>query len=226
MPDRSKGCWIRLNGTRPADVAFTGSKQDGTRRGWIRAKLKWHIPNKKGMGRAKGNSLERETAKILSRWIYKTPDILKRTPLSGGWSSEKMGDVIADPEKERLGYKNVPVYVECRSYKDILQHDVLTWAHCGKPATFTKWIKEVEKKCQGRLPMLVMKGNHTKPWVLLMDSWLGERIGGLVMTYAPIVFDRGSRVGYLIPLSDLEKLGDGQRFFEMWRENGDRSTVK
>jgi len=191
-------------------------------------RIHYHTPNKKGMGRNKGNALERETAKAFSKWIYGVQNVLKRTPLSGGWASGKAGDIILDHEKarNREKYPEMPMYVECRSYKDILGHGFINWLFTGKPKTITGWIKEVESKADGRLPFLVIKGNNTKPYILLLRRWLTKRTrpkGG----YHPLkLYCWNSAKGYLVPLSWLDRLGDGRELFRDWVKDGGPANIR
>lgn len=235
MPDKKKGIDVVLGPTgrfeQPDYQAHMPKWKPGIR-GKVRGKILYHLPNKRGMGRAKGNTHERETAKLLGEWIYEKPNILKRTPLSGGWSSQKMGDVMLDPEMERKGFFNPPIYVECRSYKDVLQHDVLTWAASGSPALLTKWVNEVESKCDGRLPMLVIKGNGTKAWILLRAAWLTKRTLPKVRSVAPVRLRLFPEVVgpepfvFLMPLTAVWGLGDGESFFKEWRGDGGPAQVR
>src|ERR1051325_1183184 len=161
MPDRTHTVWVKLDKNGKIKLLYNSPDMPGLKK----LKIHYHAPNKKGMGRSKGNSLERETAKAFSYWLYGNTKYMKRTPLSGGWASGKAGDIILDHEIQRKKKLKQPrIYVECRSYKDVLQHDILKWTVSGVPALYSKWIKEVEKKCDGRLPILVMKGKRTAPW--------------------------------------------------------------
>jgi hypothetical protein len=186
------------------------------------------------MGRSKGNSLERETAKAFSKWIYDEPSALRRTPLSGGWSSAKAGDIILDHEKEGNGYYRPPIYVECRSYKDVLQHDLLKWSYTGSPKIYTQWIREVEQKCNNKLPFLVIKGNGTEPWILLLERWMPAGFEMIrELRRAAIVRINPSRKQIaefgpvlIFPMKYLTKLGDGRFFLRKWRENGGSDAVR
>lgn len=241
MPDKSKNGFIFLNKRgSPTEynehgniVAFDYPVKKKYlwkkgKEGFHKCKVSWHLPNKRGMGRNKGNSHERETATILSLWIYGEPGIIKRTPLSGGWASGKAGDVILDHELERKGYKFPPIYVECRFYKDLLQHNLLTWIADGTPATLTKWIEEVEQKCDGRLPMLVLRGNGTKPWLLVMKRWLTTGTMLELLRKDGGLWFRSEQhgKGILLPLERIGQLGDGEIFMKRWREDGGPSIVR
>jgi len=233
MPDKSKNVHVVLSKSGGAlsrdDNTYFISKPGKSiwknkwragRSGWFPAKITWHLPNKKGMGRAKGNTLERKTAKELSLWIYDKEDYLRRTPLSGGWANAKAGDIILDHSRQDEGAFNPKMYVECRSYKDILQYDLLSWADTGKPNTLTKWFKEVDKKRGKFFPMLVVKGNHTKPWILMKADWLTRNtILYFKLLSCGVMNPSNHGKILLIPLTDLGNLRDGKYIIKKWRED-------
>lgn len=164
--------------------------------------------------RNKGNMLERITADTLSEWIYGRTKVLRRTPLSGGWSGSKMGDVTVDPEFQRKGVFVPSIYVECRNYRGILQHNFFTWVCYAKPKELSLWIKEVEAKCDGRLPMLVLKGKSTKPWVLFMNRWLDSRqYVALTKLDSYIMFVQHRHLGIVVPLKSMGSVGRAEWFF-------------
>lgn len=226
MPDKMKTVWARLDKKgNLQDIRleiFTGFKK---------LKVHYHAPNKRGMGRAKGNTHERETAKAFSLWLYGKPHYLKRTPLSGGWASGKAGDVILDHEIERMrGIENPPLYIECRSYKDVLQHDLLKWSLNGVPRVYTKWIHEVEAKCDGRLPILVLKGKRTKAWVMVRRNWFSPDFPPLLaMAQKSRLIIKTAFMGhiYLLPLDQLHRWHeDGEVFLSEWREYGGSAYIR
>jgi hypothetical protein len=232
MPDKVQTIWADLDKKgkirRISTTVFTGLKK---------LKVHYHSANKRGMGRSKGNSHERETARILSKWFFGKahPKAMKRTPLSGGWSGGKMGDVCLDPEyARRNGFKDPRIYVECRNYKDVLQYNLMSWAVWETPKIYSDWIKEVEQKCDGRLPMLVMKGKGTDAWVMVLYRWI---IGGSsgVFSYCfeqiikakPISFE-SKKFGfvYLLPLKRIKRLGDGREFLREWVRDGGPAQLR
>jgi hypothetical protein len=222
MPDKVKTVWARLDKKgNLKDVRleiFTGFKK---------LKIRYHAPNKRGMGRSKGNALENETAKTLSKWIYGENKILKRTPLSGGWASGKAGDVILDHEYARKKYFDPDLYVECRNYKDILQHDLLSWCCFGTPQTYGKWIKEVESKAGTRFPMIVMKGKMTKPFVMILRRWLTRLSAAKVFSASRLILlSKIAGTIYILPLKRIGRLGNAKSFFERWREDGGPTQIQ
>jgi hypothetical protein len=219
MPNVNVYVRFGKKGNRPEDICLHKSPN------YKRFTL--HVPNKKGMGRAKGAGLENQTAKIFSRWIYGNPKYLKRTPLSGGWAGVKAGDIILVHEYAERGMYNPPIYVECRFYKDLMQGDFLNWVEEGTPKVYTDFIEEVESKAKKKLPFLVIKGNNTKAWVMVLRRWFcpGDALTAM-MAFANIRFWRSSfGYGYLIPLERLPELGDGKKFLKKWREDGGSNHV-
>lgn len=221
MPDKAQTVWALIGkGNKLTEIFPEEPKKN--RFPLKKIKIHFHIANKRGMGRSKGNALERDAAEAFSLWIFGKPKYMKRTPLSGGWASGKAGDIILDHEIARKkGIREPAIYVECRNYKDILQHDVLTWPYYGVPETFTKWIKEVEKKCDGRLPFLVLKGKGTREWVMISWLWLTRQTLTVIANLSREVrVRRDGSVYYIFPLERLaSRLGEGKQFLRQWRED-------
>jgi hypothetical protein len=225
MPDKVATIWAMLDEKgriRSCDLTKKSSMK--------KIRIQYHAPNKRGMGRNKGNAHERETAEVLSNWIFGQPKYLKRTPLSGGWSSTKMGDVCLDPEVARTkGYKDPKIYVECRNYKDVLQYNLLSWSWKGVPKIYTDWIREVEAKCDGRLPMLVVKGKGTDAWIILCLSWFaptGDATLKLVEGSKLCLRVKGIGVVHMLPLERVARLGDGREFLKQWVRDGGPAILR
>lgn len=226
MPDKTSMVWALLS--KKGKLLDIGLKKLG---GFKNIRVRYHTPNKRGMGRSKGNSHERETARILSKWIFgkSNPKHLKRTPLSGGWSSSKMGDVCIDPEVARQhGLQDPPMYVECRNYKDVLQYNILSWTVWKTPKVYSDWIKEVESKCDGRLPILVIKGKGTDAWIFMLDRWFPRGSSYQALRDNSPVHLRTDEFGrvFMLPLKRVRSLGDGEKFFTAWVKDGGRSQLR
>lgn len=131
------------------------------------------VPLKKGTSRAKGNGLEIIVAKAFSTWLYGRPDILKRTPLSGGWGSGKLGDITMDPALAlELGIKAPPrIYVECKNREGILDESFWRYLATGTPSTIGDWIVDTCAKAKKlkQAPFLILKGRGTEPFVFALD---------------------------------------------------------
>lgn len=235
MPDRKQVVWILASkkGGKISKISLdkpTSLFIDHTE--YRKAHVNYHLPNKRGMGRAKGNALERIVAKKFGKWIYDDPSAMKRTPLSGGWASGKAGDIILDHEKARNKHKypDFHIYVECRSYKEVLGYKFFNWIFKKKPKKITEWLLEVESKTGKRFPCLVVKDNKSVPYVIMLLRWLPAGwVPGRVLNFAkPIQFKvrKLAATGVIFPLSRLGRLGDGKEFLKRWREDGGSSYIR
>ncbi|MFA7202521.1 MAG: hypothetical protein WC188_02245 [Candidatus Caldatribacteriota bacterium] len=64
------------------------------------------------MGKAKGNKMERDTAKILSYWMFDDEHTLKREPTSGAMKYNYCGDIF--PMKQ-IEWKHFPFLIETKT---------------------------------------------------------------------------------------------------------------
>ena len=159
------------------------------------------IPLKKATSRNKGNSLERDVAKAFSQWLYGRPDILARTPLSGGWEGSKLGDITANPAKLlELKLQMPKLYVECKNREGLLSETFFNWLASGSPKTITDWIEDTKKKAGLQPWFLVLKGTGTDPWVLVPQN-VEE------MLHDPAIrFTYRSLTHWMFPLKQLENV--------------------
>ncbi len=133
-------------------------------------------------------------AKTFSRWLYGREDVMRRTPLSGGWGSGKLGDITMDPAIAQ-DLKLVPpkVYVECKNYADLLQHSFFRWQCSGEAGQIGGWITDTAMKAKGMPWFLVMRGNNTDAWVLTPEDYdirfdgIDVKYKGLTYSMAPLV---------------------------------------
>jgi hypothetical protein len=140
-----------------------------------------------------------------------------------------MGDVCLDPEIARQhGIKDPPMYVECRNYKDVLQYNLLSWSVWGTPKIYSEWVKEVEAKCDGRLPLLVMKGKGTDAWILILERWIPEGFfyKRQLNRVAAIFNTKEYGKVHMLPLKRVRSLGDGESFFENWVKDGGPAKLR
>lgn len=141
-----------------------GTAEDG----WI------CLPMKKRSSRQKGNNLEIEVAKAFSKWLYGRDDVLRRTPLSGGWGSGKLGDITLDPSMaEQLKLIPPNLYIECKNHADLLDQGFWRWLATGRPDTITKWVLDTKQKAHDRMWFLVLKGINTDTWLLTDAKQVG-----------------------------------------------------
>ena len=163
------------------------------------------VPLKKGTSRAKGNNLELDVAKVFSTWLYGQPDILKRTPLSGGWGSGKLGDITMDPaQAAELGLKPPKMYVECKNREGLLDESFWRWFETGKPSTIMDVIKDTIAKAKDNRWFLILKGRGTSPYVMTPQS---------STPYSDKVLEFNSEFGILwfFPVSQIAKVMDGSK---------------
>ncbi len=127
-------------------------------------------PLKKRTGRAKGSGLEIKVAKALNDFYFKGEPVLRRTPLSGGWS-DGLGDICCDPEQLRKNKVSPPpIYVECKAGQGISYGNLMDWAFEGSPTFYTGWLKEAKRQSQGRTVLLVVQGDGLVPWVIAVGK--------------------------------------------------------
>ena len=130
---------------------------------------------RKGGGKQKGNSFERDCCKKLSRWITngKREDVLWRSAMSGGRATiarksgkdvRQAGDIcLVSPEGHSLTDR---FFIECKFYSD-LQIDSFLLQYKGNLARFwTHCVKQAKQ--HNRSPMLIAKQNH-KPALLIVS---------------------------------------------------------
>lgn len=141
---------------------------------------------RRGGGKLKGASFERQCCRLLSLWVSFgfRDDCFWRSAMSGGRATifqKKMkgrkghaqaGDVSAvHPEGAWLVDH---FYIECKFYRDL---DIMTgiFKHRGK---FMKFWKETKRHARSnkRLPMLIMKQNGIEPLVCFGNTNVTDRI--------------------------------------------------
>ena len=108
------------------------------------------------MSRTKGSNFERFIAKDLSMKFYKDQDSLRRTPLSGGWSSKYVGGDICGPE-------SFPLYVECRNREVWKASDLF-----DENSVLFKWYAETKQKAKelGKEGVLIFTRNYEKIYIM------------------------------------------------------------
>lgn len=163
------------------------------------------VPLKKGTSRAKGNGLEIIVAKAFSTWLYGRDDVLKRTPLSGGWGSGKLGDITMDPALAmELGIKTPPkIYVECKNREGVLDESFWRYLATGTPSTIGDWIGDTYAKAAKlkQMPFLILKGRGTEPFVFVIQT-----------KAFPLASTHWARMG----LASMPQPGDGDGSYADW----------
>lgn len=134
---------------------------------------------RKGGGKQKGASFEREVCKALSLWVSADTqeDVYWRSAMSGGRST------VAFKKGKRLAAQSGDIscihsigqtfankfYVECKAYRDLQFQGLVT----GKGHLIKFW-DETKKQCKqyDKLPMMVVRQNMIKPMVCLSHEGL------------------------------------------------------
>lgn len=139
-----------------------------------------HLRKKKvlkaGMGRNKGSSFELDTASKFSMWWYNCKKVIRRTPMSGGWSrTMASGDLICELDSSFL------FSIECKHSKSWSFNDLFT-ADMGTLGKY--WDQCRGESPDNKIPILVFRGNYGKTYVMLPKSevTMNEKLLG-----APIV---------------------------------------
>jgi hypothetical protein len=140
---------------------------------------------RKGGGKAKGASFERQISKDLSLWVSngKNQDVFWRSAMSGGRTTVAMkkGNKLSAQAGDlssvhRLGHTFIDIFVvECKAYKTLNFESIIK----GKGFLLDFWEKvRKEAKDHDKLPMLVGKQNNHPIIVCLC----GEGVKRLALT--------------------------------------------
>jgi len=111
------------------------------------------------MSRNKGNSYEREIAKILQDWWGGE---FSRTPLSGGWHKKReenkrvRGDLIT-PE-------DFPFLVECKKRENWNLDQIL-----NPKFEPLQWFMKLLEECEDKEPFLVFSKNRTPNYIMIRE---------------------------------------------------------
>ena len=112
--------------------------------------------------KSKGDTNERKLTKVLGTWVGAE---FVRVPRSGGlrWQNRMnvCGDLICTDPKI-----NFPFSIETKHYRKITYSLVLR----KNSLIFTFWKQALNDAIvEGKLPMLFLKGNYMRDWILVMD---------------------------------------------------------
>lgn len=135
---------------------------------------------RRGGGRAKGNSFERQVAKMIVEAFAEFGIDKKhcfRTPLSGGHRYAKEcdpGDLVMSPELRKL----FPFSVEAKSYRRLKWRELLS--PLKKSGQFYKWWQQA---CLAAVsndlePLLVFKENYSIPFAMVSATSGSGYFGG------------------------------------------------
>ncbi len=178
---------------------------------------------KKGGGKTKGGSYERDIAKRLSLWVSNDErvDLFRRTHSSGaiatisykkGQLASRMdGDIMSTHESTEIVSKRLSI--ECKHYKSLDLWGIIT----GKGNLIKFWEQTLgQAERAGKHPVLIAKQN-IKPELFLADG----RLQWLLMQWFfldPLVaFKNKGEYIAIYKLKDILDL-DGKAFLKMLRE--------
>lgn len=124
----------------------------------------------------KGNSFERKIAKLLSMWYFGVTDRLKRTPMSGGFSSSFSGDIFEDtevnlPQKSDSHKKYFPFNIECKKQEVTLD---LASLFSEKSSFWKFWRQAQSEKNKLQYSLLIFAKNHSEILVAFKVSLLNR----------------------------------------------------
>lgn len=110
--------------------------------------------------RVKGSRAELEVAEMFSRWCGNT---VRRTPLSGGWSSARFG-VTADLVCPKKAF---PFSVEVKHREGWTLDDLVTGVRAEHDKSIVQWWKQCTTSCPTKKdPLLVFRRNR-QPWLVM-----------------------------------------------------------
>ena len=121
-------------------------------------------------GRDKGLQFEITIARILSKWLGSSKDILWRSPGSGSVAlNENKGDITPlDKRGEQL--MNL-ISIECKFYKDLELLSLVDKPRNKSNVILNFWL-QTKKGSNNKIPLLIMKRNFGKELVLTYDTLL------------------------------------------------------
>lgn len=126
--------------------------------------------------RTKGNRAELDVAQMFSRWCGNT---VRRTPMSGGWSSARFG-VTADLVCPKKAF---PFHVEVKHREGWTLDDLVTGVRTDHDKSIVQWWQQCVGACpvhrrEGdfgvevvrlKEPLLVFRRNR-QPWLVMFES--------------------------------------------------------
>jgi hypothetical protein len=112
------------------------------------------------LSRQKGASNERVVAKMFEKWYGKK---VRRTPLSGGWSSAAFGvtgDLVCEDP-------HFPFHVECKKREDWQLDDLITGVRARDERSILAWWQQTLDTCpKDKEPLLVFTRNGKAQLIL------------------------------------------------------------
>lgn len=115
--------------------------------------------------RVKGSRAELDVASLFSRWCG---EHVRRTPLSGGWSSARFG-VTADLVCAKKAF---PFHVEVKHREGWTLDDLVTGVRSDHDKSIVQWWKQCTTTCpKKKEPLLAFRRNR-QPWLVMYRTQL------------------------------------------------------
>jgi hypothetical protein len=135
--------------------------------------------------RRKGNRNELDIAKVFSNW---SGELVRRTPGSGGWSTEKFG-VTADLVCPKKAF---PFHVEVKNRQGWFLDDLVTGARDDHDKSIVQWWIQCTTSCPAKkIPLLVFRRSR-QPWLVMIAT---TSLPGIYMLPNVIATTMGGEVG-------------------------------
>lgn len=159
-------------------VAGKGASRGKAEREPVTSVAKVEADRSRKNSRVKGSRAELDVAAMFSRWCGEE---VRRTPLSGGWSSAKFG-VTADLVCANPAF---PYSVEIKHREGWVLDDLVTGIRKEHDKSIVQWWKQCVESCPkfrqvgaaielAKEPLLVFRRNR-QPWLVMMRPEAGDR---------------------------------------------------
>ncbi len=124
------------------------------------------VPSKKKVDSgAKGSTYERRIAKLFSQWAG---ELIRRTPMSGGWAGSKAFDVAGDLVSNNPAFT---LHIEAKKHERWRLEDLLTGARKEGSTSLIAWWEQATRECpESKSPLLVFSRNLLPDLVMLYEE--------------------------------------------------------
>lgn len=139
----------------------------------------------------KGKAFERLVGKVLGEWWQNKS--FRRTPISGGWDKDALGDLVVPAE--------FPFLVECKKHRNWSLEAVV----CNR-GLFRQWWGKISREAEsvGKSPLLIMCRDRGQIFAAFLRSWL-EGVDQDSLSLVNHVFIGGVDVGQMIVVLALDE---------------------
>ena len=130
------------------------------------------------MKRRKGSTFELKVAKLFAEW---TGDLVRRTPLSGGWGSAAFG-----VQGDLVFSKVDSIHVECKNHEGWFLEDLIKAVRRRGTTSLIAWWTQTVGESMGKLPMLVFSRNGLDPLLMMREPDLAKISGAGWVQFCPM----------------------------------------